>query len=188
MGRVPLIERIQMTVTEEQSPDVTWSSEIINQKYFKDSENSVFCIDILASNADSWMDEKKENWIEITQELAMKLVSPPDPYHIFNEELQEWQTTDELQTKKLTTWRETIGEITPKQLRLVLLANGVSSSDVEAAILNIEDAITREIATIEWQYGTGYSRTNANLQMIATQLLGFSEEQIDEMWKHALTL
>lgn len=177
-----------MTVTEEQNQNVTWNTEIIDQKYFKDSENRIFCIDIMASNTDSWQDEKNENWIEISKELAIKLVSPPDSYHFFNEEVQEWQTTEELQTDKLNNWRESIGEITPKQLRLVLLANGVTSSDVEAAILNIEDAITREIATIEWQYGTGYSRTNANLQMIATQLLGFSEEQIDEMWKHALTL
>ena len=163
-------------------------TEIIDQKYFKDSENKVFCIDILATNINTWQDEKQDNWIAISQELAMKLVSPPDSYHFFNVEVQEWQTTDELQAEKLNNWRESIAEITPKQLRLVLLANGVTSSDVETAILNIEDAITREIATIEWQYGTGYSRTNANLQMIATQLLGFSEEQIDEMWKHALTL
>ena len=112
----------------------------------------------------------------------------PDIWHIWNVNSEKWETNATLQAAKLENWRENIAEITPKQLRLVLLANQVTSSDVEAAILNIEDAITREIATIEWQYGTGYSRTNANLQMIATQLLGFSEEQIDEMWKHALTL
>ena len=111
----------------------------------------------------------------------------PDEWHFWNEQTNIWETNAELQAAKLQHWRETVQEITPKQLRLVLLANGVTSSAVESAIISIEDEITRETAMIEWQYGAGYQRTNANLVMIATQLLGLTEEQIDAMWSDALT-
>lgn len=126
--------------------------------------------------------------IKLSGNEFILLPPQPDKWHIWNEEISAWETNATLQAAKLENWRENIAEITPKQLRLVLLSNGITAAIVETAIGNITDEVTREIATIEWQYGTGYSRTNANLQMIATQLLGFSQEQIDEMWKHALTL
>ena len=82
--------------------------------------------------------------------------------------------------------RENWPEITPKQLRLVLLENGVNSKAVEAAIAAIEDETIREVAMIEWQYATGYQRNNANLIMIATELLGFDDLKIDAIWQSAL--
>ncbi|UOO89182.1 hypothetical protein LVJ82_17325 [Vitreoscilla massiliensis] len=173
----------QFDVTEH-----VWSSAILEQKYFKDKTNKVFCIDILASNVDSWENEKGVDWDEISQELALKLVTPPDNYHYFNEVSQEWETNDELQAAKLENWRQGVMDLTPKQLRLVLLENGFNSSKVEAAITQIEDEMVKETALIEWQFGTSFQRTNPNLVLIATQLLGFNDSQIDEMWKHALTL
>lgn len=124
--------------------------------------------------------------INLTGEFVF-IPAAPDAWHRWNEQTNSWETNAELQAAKLQHWRETVQEITPKQLRLVLLANGFTSSAVETAITSIDDEITRETAMIEWQYGAGYQRTNANLVMIATQLLGLSEEEIDAMWLDALT-
>ena len=113
--------------------------------------------------------------------------TPPDAYHAWNDATQAWETNTALQAKKLMDWRNNLAEITPKQLRLVLLENGINSIKVEAAIASIENETTREVASIEWNYATGYKRTNENLVMIATELLGLTEEQIDAMWLDALT-
>ena len=112
--------------------------------------------------------------------------NPPDAYHIWNEATGAWETNAELQAAKLADWRADVAEITPKQLRLVLLENGIKAKDVETAIAAIPDDTTREIAGIEWNYATGYARTNENLIMIATDLLGLDALQIDVMWQAAL--
>ena len=94
--------------------------------------------------------------------------------------------TQTIEPKTMAQQRENWPEITPKQLRLVLLENGVNSKAVEAAIAAIEDETIREVAMIEWKYATGYQRNNANLIMIATELLGFDDLKIDAMWQSAL--
>ena len=110
----------------------------------------------------------------------------PDAYHTWNSATQEWETDADLQAAKLTDWRASVAEITPKQLRLVLLENGINAKKVETAIASISDETTREIASIEWNYATGYQRNNENLIMIATDLLGLNALQIDVMWQAAL--
>ncbi|UOO90270.1 hypothetical protein LVJ82_04595 [Vitreoscilla massiliensis] len=110
----------------------------------------------------------------------------PDAYHIWNAATKTWETDADLQAAKLADWRNNVAEITPKQLRMVLLENGVNSKAVETAIAAIEDETIREVAMIEWQYATGYQRNNANLIMIATELLGFDDLKIDAMWQSAL--
>ena len=125
--------------------------------------------------------------IELSGSEFVFIPAPPDAYHVWNDISGIWETTADLQADKLARWRANVAEITPKQLRLVLLANGINAKAVEAAIASITDETTREIADIEWNYATGYQRSNENLIMIATQLLGLTEEQIDAMWLDALT-
>ena len=105
----------------------------------------------------------------------------PDAYHTWNGATKEWETDADLQAAKLIDWRASVAEITPKQLRLVLLENGINAKKVETAIASIPDETTREIAGIEWNYATGYQRNNENLIMIATDLLGLDALQIDAM-------
>ena len=112
--------------------------------------------------------------------------TPPDAYHTWNEATGAWETNADLQANKLANWRAKVAEITPKQLRLVLLENGIKAKDVETAIAAIPDDTTREIAGIEWNYATGYARTNENLIMIATDLLGLDALKIDAIWQAAL--
>ena len=51
----------------------------------------------------------------------------PDAYHTWNSATQEWEADADLQAAKLTDWRANVAEITPKQLRLVLLENGINA-------------------------------------------------------------
>lgn len=77
--------------------------------------------------------------------------------------------------------------LTRRQLRLGLLAGGILSSDVEAAIADIPNPTDKAVAEIEWQDATQYERNHPLLEMVG-QMLGLSTEQIDAMWEHALTL
>ena len=124
--------------------------------------------------------------IEVNGSEFVFISAPPDAYHTWNEATGAWETNPDLQAAKLADWRANVAEITPKQLRLVLLENGINAKAVETAIASIADETTREVAGIEWNYATGYGRNNENLIMIATDLLGLDALKIDAMWKAAL--
>lgn len=50
---------------------------VINQKFFKDADNNIFCIDIMPMNKDSWESEIKDGWTEISEDDAMNIANPP---------------------------------------------------------------------------------------------------------------
>ncbi len=77
-----------------------WNSAILEQKYFCNPTGGVFCIDIMASNSDTWQEEIAPDWEEISQELALTMVTPPDIYHVWDAVKKQWQTNDELQGEK----------------------------------------------------------------------------------------
>ena len=124
--------------------------------------------------------------IEVNGSEFVFIPAAPDAYHAWNDATKSWETNADLQAAKLADWRANVAEITPKQLRLVLLENGINAKAVEAAIETIADETTREVAEIEWFYATGHQRNNANLIMIATDLLGLDALKIDAMWQAAL--
>ena len=124
--------------------------------------------------------------IEVNGSEFVFIPAAPDAYHAWNDATKSWETNADLQAAKLADWRANVAEITPKQLRHVLLENGINAKAVEAAIETIADETTREAAEIEWFYATGYQRNNANLIMIATDLLGLDALKIDAMWQAAL--
>ena len=124
--------------------------------------------------------------IELSGNEFVFIHAAPDAYHAWNDATKSWETSAELQAAKLNDWRAKVAEITPKQLRLVLLENGINAKAVETAISSIPDETTREVAGIEWNYATGYQRNNENLIMITTDLLGLDALKIDAMWQAAL--
>lgn len=50
---------------------------ILEQKFFKDKKNNIFCLDIIESNKDTWNEEVKKGWISITEEEAKLILNPP---------------------------------------------------------------------------------------------------------------
>lgn len=77
--------------------------------------------------------------------------------------------------------------LTSRQLRLGLVANGISLSSVEAAIDAIEDETEREMARIEWEYATTFERSHPLIEQVGSAL-GLTPEQIDDMWAEAAAL
>lgn len=56
---------------------------VIDQKFFKDTDNNIFCIDIMPMNKDSWKSEIKDGWTEIGKEEAMGIANPPPTHEQF---------------------------------------------------------------------------------------------------------
>jgi hypothetical protein len=80
-----------------------------------------------------------------------------------------------------------LAPLTRRRLRLGLLANGIASADVEAAIASIIDPTERAVAEIEWTDASSYERDHPLIAQVGGAI-GLSDEQIDTMWAHALSL
>lgn len=68
--------------------------------------------------------------------------------------------------------------ISARQVRIWLVQNGISLSQVEEAINNIEDAQLRDITKIEWEYAPYIERTHPMLPVLA-EALGLNTEILD---------
>lgn len=53
------------------------STEILEQKFFKDPDNNVYCIEIMPINQDSWKSEIQAGWIAISENEANQIANPP---------------------------------------------------------------------------------------------------------------
>lgn len=76
---------------------------------------------------------------------------------------------------------------TARQVRLWLIQNGISLSQVDAAIAAIPDAAQREAVRVEWEYAPYIDRDHPMLVPLA-DALGLSEEQLDAAFEEASVL
>ena len=76
--------------------------------------------------------------------------------------------------------------LTRRQFKLTLLENGLLDQ-IENSISAIEDDQTRALIQIEYTEATEFHRTSDSVAYMC-QLLGLTDEQVDQMWEHALTL
>lgn len=53
------------------------NTQIIDQKFFKDADDNIFCLDIMPMNEDSWESEIKDGWTGISKNDAMSIANPP---------------------------------------------------------------------------------------------------------------
>lgn len=77
--------------------------------------------------------------------------------------------------------------ISARQIRLWLLQNGISLQMVADAIATIEDSITRDSVSIEWEYAPYIERSHPMLVPLA-QALGLSEADIDRGFVEAINI
>lgn len=82
--------------------------------------------------------------------------------------------------------RKELPPLTRRQLRLTLVRSGISLSLVEAAISSMPDGLGKEEAQIEWADASTFNRNHPTLLLIAGAL-GLTEEQVDAMWREAVT-
>jgi hypothetical protein len=77
--------------------------------------------------------------------------------------------------------------VSARQIRLWLVAHGVSLAAVEAAIDAIPDALQRDSVRVEWEYAPYVERSHPMLVPLAAAL-GLSEDQVDQAFVEAATL
>ena len=76
--------------------------------------------------------------------------------------------------------------LTRRQFKLVLLENNLLEQ-VETLINSVEDTTQRTRLQIEYSEATEFQRTSNSVKYMCN-LLGLTEEQINQMWEQGLTL
>jgi hypothetical protein len=77
-------------------------------------------------------------------------------------------------------------DVTPRQMRQALVLSGISIATVESALNTLPEPL-KELALIEWEYSTVFVRTNALVDQLGDSL-GWTSEQLDNLWRFAETL
>jgi hypothetical protein len=77
--------------------------------------------------------------------------------------------------------------VSARQIRLWLVAHGVSLAAVEAAIDAIPDALQRDSVRVEWEYAPYVERSHPMLVPLAAAL-GLTEAQVDQAFIEASQL
>ncbi|MHA6283556.1 tail fiber assembly protein [Morganella morganii] len=98
-------------------------TEVIEQRYFKDTEGKARCIDIMPMNKDTWESEIPEDWHPISEKEADKIANPP---------LTKEQHMKQAEAKKLALIAEVNAETQMLQTKLAL----GRIKDDEKALLN----------------------------------------------------
>lgn len=79
-----------------------------------------------------------------------------------------------------------IPDVTPRQMRQALILVGLPIANVEAALLALPEPY-KSLATIEWEYSVAFQRNRPLVAQIA-QALGWSTQQLDDLWTLAASL
>lgn len=74
--------------------------------------------------------------------------------------------------------------ISPRQIRLWFIQNGIPLSNVENAINSIENNILRESTLVEWEYSPYVERNHPMINTLGA-ILGLTPEQIDQAFVEA---
>jgi hypothetical protein len=77
-------------------------------------------------------------------------------------------------------------EVSPKQLRLALLANNISFTDIETAINTLDESV-RAAALISWEYAISFERSSALVEAVGA-LLEKDSAWIDALFTQASSL
>lgn len=79
-----------------------------------------------------------------------------------------------------------IPSVSPRQIRMALLAGGVTEAMVDS-VINGFPSPSKEEAMIAWKYSGSYERSIPIIASIGTAL-GLSSDQLDTLWLSAGTL
>lgn len=83
--------------------------------------------------------------------------------------------------------RDVPAQVSPRQIRLWLVANGYSMATVNAAIESIEDQAMRDAVAIEWEYAPWVERAHPMIEPLA-MVLGLTVAQVDAAFIEAALL
>lgn len=77
--------------------------------------------------------------------------------------------------------------VSARQIRLWLIRNGISLSQVESAINEISDQLQRDSVRVEWDYAPYIERSHPMLMPLAA-FLGLTEQQVDQAFIEASSI
>ncbi|WP_297424255.1 hypothetical protein [uncultured Acinetobacter sp.] len=107
-----------------------------------------------------------------------------------NSHFEVWNDNDWLdlrtEEEKLAYKRSQYPKLTRYQFMRGLIEMGFKSLDIEAQILLIEDEFTRELTMIGFKDATNFVRTDPSIDVMR-DLLGKTDEEIDEFWELSMT-
>jgi hypothetical protein len=100
-------------------------------------------------------------------------------------------TSEEVWQKKLAVFAqapepESFAPISPRQIRLQLFQMGVTAEMISAGLGSLPEP-QKSLAAIEWEYATQFVRENPLVEQVA-QLLGWSPDQLDTLWREGSKL
>lgn len=100
-------------------------------------------------------------------------------------------TPEEVWQKRLEAFKvfpstQSISDVTPRQIRQALILSGISLEQIETALDSLPEP-TRSLAKIEWEYSIAFKRDRPLVIQVG-QMLGWTSEQLDDLWKFANTL
>lgn len=76
-------------------------------------------------------------------------------------------------------------DVTPRQMKQALVLMGVYAN-IQPALDSLPEPL-KTLATIEWEYSLAFQRNRPLVHQIAA-VLGWTDEQLDDLWKFAATL
>lgn len=79
-----------------------------------------------------------------------------------------------------------IWDVTPRQIRQALVLNNVTMAQIESALDALPEP-TKSLAKIEWEYSTAFVRSNPLVAQVGVAL-GWTSQQLDNLWRFAKTL
>ena len=154
------------------------------QKYIKTdlSEIRYFEDDV---NVSDWIN-LSEYRLMTDDEILKHETKPESIFHtVWDEENAVW-LDPRTEEEKLAYKRSQYPKLTRYQFMRGLLEMGFKSSDIEAQILLIEDEFTRELTMIGFKDATNFVRTDPCIDVMR-DLLGKTDEEIDEFWELCVT-
>lgn len=115
-------------------------------------------------------------------------------YDYYSNEIGELElpsdTSEEVWQEKLAVYAQQpvkiIPDVTPRQIKQALILSGVSLSAIETALNTLSEP-TKSLAIIEWQESNMFVR-NHPLVLAVGQMLGWTSQQLDDLWLFAGTL
>uniref|UniRef100_UPI00125F2AD1 hypothetical protein n=1 Tax=Acinetobacter guerrae TaxID=1843371 RepID=UPI00125F2AD1 len=95
---------------------------------------------------------------------------------------QNYLTDEEKEQLRLTEFTA----LTRRQFKLALLENDLLNT-VEQSIASIEDPVLKTRIEIEYNESEKFERSNDSVKYMLS-ILNLTDEQVDEMWRYAMTL
>ena len=81
---------------------------------------------------------------------------------------------------------EVFHDLTPRQIRIALLLNGITDGMIKNSFATLQEP-TRSLAEITWEFALTFERHHPLIVDVASQL-GWTEEDVNELWRQASTL